>query len=129
MLFFKELSLLLISLYLSHLISIFMRSLHTQSIHQSKKKYLTRTSFGWGFFAVLVAIQIFFTIQASSLGAELSVLEHKNMQIAKTNQELKAALVTKSSLSDAGSQADKLGFVKPTNVLFVKQDEPVAQLR
>lgn len=98
-------------------------------MQQPKKKYFTKSTFGWGLFAVLVAIQIFFTIQTSSLGAELSVLEHKNMETTKKNQELKATLVTKSSLSDADSQADKLGFIMPTNVLFVKTDEPVAQLR
>lgn len=107
-----------------------MRRRQLRNIQTSKRNVkLSTSTIGWIFFGLLVTVQIFFTIQASSLGAELSVLERKSMEITRKNQELKASLVSKSSLSNAQEKAGKNGYIKPSQVLFVKQDAPVAQLR
>lgn len=107
-----------------------MKRRQLRQIHPQKKKLrVTKGTISLIVFGVLLAVQIFFTIQASSMGAELSVLEHQSMELTRKNQELKQALVNKSSLSQVQEKAEEIGYIKPSNVLFVKQDAPVAQLR
>ena len=93
------------------------------------KKYATKGMLIWAVLGVLVSIQIFFTIQTSTMGAELSVLEHKSIELTKKNQELKASLVSKSSLSDSQQKAETLGYLRPSKVVFVKENAPVTALR
>ncbi len=106
-----------------------MRRTYIRNQTQPKKKYLTKYTSCWIVFGILVAIQIFCTIQASTMGAELSAIEHTSMALTKGNQELKGQLVSRSSLTDAQEQIETLGYVKPKDVLFVKNNAPVTALR
>ena len=93
------------------------------------KKYANKRMAGWLVLAVLVIVQVFFTIQTSAMGAELSMYEHKSIEFTKENQELKTALVNQSSLSETQTKADELGYARPSTVVFVKEKQPVTALR
>lgn len=108
---------------------ICMRRLRFHTKPVEKRNYFTKSSAGWIVFGFLVALQIFFAIQISTFGAELSVLEDKSTTTMKHNQELRTAVITKQSLMSAEDKSNALGFVKPQKVVFVKQGETVTALR
>jgi hypothetical protein len=93
------------------------------------KQYMNRKTAGWLVLAILVIVQVFFTIQTSAMGAELSLYEHKSIELTKENQELKTALVSQSSLSETQEKAEELGYVRPSTIVFVKENAPVTALR
>jgi hypothetical protein len=93
------------------------------------KQYANKRMFGWVVLAVLVIVQVFFTIQTSAMGAELSLYEHKSIELTKENQELKTALVSQSSLSETQEKAQELGYARPSTIVFVKENAPVTALR
>lgn len=93
------------------------------------KQYANKRTFGWVILAVLVIVQVFFTIQTSAMGAELSMYEHRSIELLKENQELKTALVSHSSLSETQAKADELGYARPASIVFVKENAPVTALR
>jgi hypothetical protein len=106
-----------------------MRRIKIQSQQSEKRKYVTKSTVGWIFLGVLVAIQIFFAIQISTFGGELSVVESESNEIARINQGLKTEVITKLSLTDAEEKAVSMGFEKPKKVVFVKRDEGATALR
>jgi hypothetical protein len=106
-----------------------MRRIRIQSQPSEKTKYVTKTTIGWTIFGVLVAIQIFFAIQISTFGAELSVLENQSTEILKTSQGVRTEVISKLSLTEAEDKSESLGFEKPKKVVFVKKDQSTTALR
>lgn len=102
----------------------------TRLTNQPAKKFtLKQIPLGWVILGILIVTQIFFTIQTATMGAELSMLEHKSIEITKKNMELQAQLVSRSSLSESQEAAENLGYIKPMNVVFMKNNAAVTALR
>jgi len=82
----------------------------------------------WLFVAAFVSLQVFYTIQTATVGAQLANLELEEKELLKSNQDLSSNLVRSSSLSELEQTADELGFNKPLKTFYVSTDEFVAQL-
>lgn len=102
------------------------------TIHHSSlvsRSIFTKVRIFWSIVFTLVAAQIYLAIQISTMGAELSVLEHSQTVIARENQELELSLVKKSSLSSIEQKAESNGYSYPKKMVYLKYDQNVAQAR
>jgi len=82
-------------------------------------------------FAVTVAIiaaQVFFAIQSSSLGMKLASLEEERLAITKQNDDISKNLIESTSLIKIQEESQKLGFARPTNMVYINPEESVARL-
>lgn len=75
----------------------------------------------------VVAI-VFFTIEMSTLGAQLVELENEEAKLIKERQEFSVQLIDASSLSEIGEKAEDLGFKKPSSIIYISEKEAVAKL-
>lgn len=78
--------------------------------------------------AIFVITTVFFAIEASTLGAYLAKLENEEAMLIKEKQEYSNQLVNSSSLSGMGEKAEQLGFIKPSDVIYISEKEAVAKL-
>ena len=78
--------------------------------------------------AIVFIASVFFAIEAASMGATLAYLEQQKTDLLKENAELSSQLVSLSSLRKAGEKAKDLGFGKPSNVVYITEEEVVAML-
>ncbi|MBN1169202.1 hypothetical protein JXA63_04910 [Candidatus Woesebacteria bacterium] len=80
-------------------------------------------------FVVFIAFSVFITMEGVSSGNELKELEDDARSLSKENRELSEKLVESSSLQDKVRQAKKLGFDKPTDIVYLDGEVSVASLR
>ncbi len=78
--------------------------------------------------AVVAILTIYMAIQAASYGAKMKFIEDKIIKIDRENREISSQLVSGSSLGGFSEKAEELGFIKPTNILYIESLEPVAKL-
>ena len=76
----------------------------------------------------LVVSTIYFAILTSVVGDKLTILEKKETEIKSGNRELSLQIVSSSSLSKLSQESHDLGFIKPSNILYIKAEEAVAKL-
>lgn len=77
----------------------------------------------WLVIGIFLVSTIYFTIQYSTLGAELTVLENEERKLVKENQELSAKIVRLQSLTQIKSTSEELGFAKPTETVYLNDTE------
>lgn len=77
--------------------------------------------------ASLIGI-VFLTVQSASAGARLKLLEERELQIEAENRGLSTKLVELTSLTKIEQMSKQLGFIKPEETFYIKDNEPVAQL-
>lgn len=80
-------------------------------------------------FLLFIVFSVFISIQGATAGNELTELEEGIRDISKENQELSKKLVESSSLYEKANEAEKRGFVKPTNIVYLDGEVSVATLR
>jgi hypothetical protein len=83
------------------------------------------------FLPILVVFGLFtvyLTIEAATSGARLAELERQAVEIANENQRISGEIVRSSSLKDMGEKAEDMGFVKPTEVVYISEKDAVAKL-
>jgi len=78
--------------------------------------------------SMFVVATVFFAIEASTLEAHLAKLENEEFLLAKEKQEYSNQLINLSSLSGMGEKAEELGFMKPSNVIYISEKEAFAKL-
>lgn len=78
--------------------------------------------------ALFVVAIVFFTIEMSTLGAQLVELENEEAKLIKERQKISVQLIDASSLSEIGEKAEDLGFKKPSNIIYISEKEAVAKL-
>lgn len=69
------------------------------------------------------------TIASSSFGARLVSLERQISQVEKENQEISSKLLNGTSLTQIAEKSKELGMVKPTTIIYINQNNPVASLK
>ena len=77
-------------------------------------------------FVAFIIATVLLTIQTATSGAKIANLETKQEELAKENRELNDRLVRMSSLTKISEEADELGFVKPSDILYLTPAEDVA---
>ena len=78
------------------------------------------------FFTLVILGSVYLAIIAASRGSKLLSLEKKRSALEARKGELTAELVAKSSLTQVAQAGEKLGMQKPTQILYLNQQEPVA---
>ena len=72
---------------------------------------------------------IFYMVEVSAYGAEVSELEKESAAVSKQIQSYKEQIMSKSSLVAIENKADQLGFVKPQNMIYLAgENVTVAEL-
>lgn len=81
-----------------------------------------------GFCAVLAIFSVIMTIEVSATGAQISDLQKKEVELSSQKIALEGQLVKTSSVSDLQIKSAGLGFVKPTEMVYLSQGLPVANI-
>ena len=68
---------------------------------------------------VVGTLTVFLGISAAGYGARLSLLERKIHELETQNKDLSQELVSSTSLQELSSKVSELGFIKPTNIVYV----------
>lgn len=73
-------------------------------------------------------VNVYFTVEFATSGAEIASLEQKEAQLTEENSLLSGRLLETVSLDAIEKKAAELGFAKPVNVVYLNGNEPVAKL-
>ncbi len=90
----------------------------------TKKKKITKLIIP--LFVAFIIATVLLTIQTATSGAKIANLENKQEELAKENRELNDRLIRMSSLTKISEEADELGFVKPSDIIYLTTAEDVA---
>ena len=71
---------------------------------------------------------IFLTIESATTGVEVSRLEKTETDLSNQKRGLEEVLVKSLSSSTLQEKSTELGFVKPTDLVYLSQVAPVAKL-
>lgn len=82
----------------------------------------------WALFIGLLAITVFITVQASTIGAKLVKLEDEKNGLGKENRSLQIELTRLSSLKTIESSSESLGFFEPQNIVYISGSTQVAKV-
>lgn len=85
-----------------------------------KKKILIITS------VVFVISSVLLTIESVTTSAEVSSLQTKQAALAASRRDLQGDLVKAVSTSDLTAKGEDLGFVKPSNLIYLEGTTNVA---
>jgi hypothetical protein len=94
-----------------------------------KKRSRTCILLIFGIVAIFIITTIFFAIYGAIVSDKLVVVEIRQDELIKANRLLSSDLVKSDSLSNLSEQTASLGFEKPSNVLYLKEEETVASIR
>jgi hypothetical protein len=76
---------------------------------------------------VFIVISVFYSINISSFGEKLLVLENEQQELIKRNFQLGTKLANSTSLRSVEDKAGGLGYKKPDNLIYIKAEEFVAK--
>lgn len=79
-----------------------------------------------GLFAVT---SVFYTIETVTESAEVAALEKTNNNLLLQERDLTDNYVKTLSLNAIQEKGTELGFIKPSNIVYVSQNEPVTASR
>lgn len=79
--------------------------------------------------SVLLILSVFFAIDAATSGAEVAKLQNTQAVLTQANSMLTDSLVQASSLESIDGKASQLGFSQPDKVIYISQEEAVAEAR
>jgi|WetSurSiteA1Bulk_404760.scaffolds.fasta_scaffold00493_9 hypothetical protein len=91
---------------------------------QTKKSVLKPIIWITGLFLLVLAV--FTMIESVTTGAELTKILSDKAKYTQENQDLANDLIKSSSLNQIGDKADILGYVKPTNIVYVAKESGFA---
>lgn len=74
---------------------------------------------------LLVVANVFYTIGASSNGAELTYVEGKVKELSLNNQSYQDKIMDNSSLQGISVKAEELGFTKPSDIVYIAGESAV----
>lgn len=78
--------------------------------------------------AVLLISSVFYIIESVSLGAQIAKLEKEEYELLEINREMSDIVVNQSSLSSFEKKKEELGFMKPSQIVYLKGEVGVAKL-
>lgn len=81
----------------------------------------------WLLVFMLFSLQVFFAVQTSSAGADISNIEEEVGRLQKENEELSIKLISSTSLTKLSQESEKLGFKKYENTLYLQKIDSFAK--
>jgi hypothetical protein len=94
-----------------------------------KKRYGINTIFLFGIAVIFITTTIFFAIYGAIVSDKLVTIEKKQDELTRANRFLSSDLVKSDSLSSLTGKTASLGFEKPSNVIYLREEETVASIR
>lgn len=89
--------------------------------------YIQKISYIWAINLILFATVVFLGIEQAGKGAEISNLENKIELLVTEKRDLSEEIFDSGSDTKIDKQSEELGFVKPTDVYYLKTEEVFAQ--
>ena len=80
-------------------------------------------------FVIFAVSAVLITLETVTTGAEISKLEASKENLSKQKRELEESYVKTISMGSLQEKGNELGFVKPSNLMYLSRSEPVAVLR
>lgn len=77
---------------------------------------------------VLLVFGVYYIIESVSLGAQLAKTQREEYKLAEENRELSDSLIGTTSLSSFEKKTEEMGFVKPSDIVYLKGEAQVANL-
>jgi cell division protein FtsL len=87
-----------------------------------------KTYFVWLLLVIFVIANVYFTVEFATSGAEIAGLEKKEAELTEESNSLSEELLKTTSLNDIAQKAGEMGFAKPTRIVYLNGEEPVAKL-
>ena len=81
-----------------------------------------------GVIGILAVSSIFLSIESAVTGSTVAGLERQEKNLLAQNRDLEASLVKTLSNSELQEKSSELGFSKPTNLVYINDTAPVANL-
>lgn len=79
-------------------------------------------------FVILAFSSVAMTIDIATSNLEVSRLEKTEAELLSQSNDFEDSLARVISISSLQDKSGGLGFIKPTNMVYVSQAEPVAKL-
>lgn len=89
------------------------KPIKTRRLKVSKLKLICIPLVVFGVFTVYLGIE------TAGYGARLTQLEKKAHELEVHNKDLSQKMISSTSLTDLTKKSSELGFVKPTNIVYV----------
>lgn len=80
------------------------------------------------FIGGLLVSSVFYIIESVSLGTQIAKLDSEEQELMEKNRELNDLVVNSSSLTGFEKKKEDMGFLKPTDVVYLKGETGVAKL-
>jgi hypothetical protein len=104
-----------------------MRSLNIKN--KFKKGFSLNLILLFGIISVFIGSNIYFAIYSAIVSDKLILIEKTENELLTTNRSLSSNLVKYSSLTSLSEKTQSLGFNKPSNIMYLKEEETVASIR
>jgi hypothetical protein len=82
----------------------------------------------WIFVILFFFGTILTTIQTVTMGATLAGLEEENAKLVEENEKINEKLFQSTSLTKISKEAEDLGYIKPSSIIYINSEVPVAKL-
>lgn len=90
---------------------------------KTKKNYILITICG-----ILIASSVFLTVETATSGAEVAKLDKTVIEMGNQKRILEENLIKGISMTQLQEKSLELGFVKPSNLIYISSVSPVAKL-
>ena len=93
------------------------------------KRFSLNVIFLIGIISVFIVSNIYFAIYSAVISDKLILIEKTEGEHIVTNRSLSSNLIKYSSLTNLSEKTQSLGFNKPSNIMYLKEEETVASIR
>lgn len=93
------------------------------------KRFSLNVIFLIGIISVFIVSNIYFAIYSAVISDKLILIEKTEGELVVTNRSLSSNLIKYSSLTNLSEKTQSLGFNKPSNIMYLKEEETVASIR
>ena len=93
------------------------------------KRFSLNVIFLIGIISVFIVSNIYFAIYSAVISDKLILIEKTEGELVVTNRSLSSNLIKYSSLTSLSEKTQSLGFNKPSNIMYLKEEETVASIR
>jgi cell division protein FtsL len=82
----------------------------------------------WCMLALFIGVAVFMTVQTSLAGVKLAKLEEEETLIEKQKREYLSEYAKLSSVTAILEKAEKMGYIKPQNIIYLSDGSAIAKL-
>lgn len=93
---------------------------------KNNKTNVLRTYVFVAVLAVFIAVSVFLTVEAVASGSEVTSINEESAALLAKQKELNEVLVKGISVTGLEEKSTEMGFVKPSNVIYINDNESVA---